>query len=220
MLYATISVGNRYGLSQDEKMKLNFERMCVYFHINGDVTRGWGQFTTLAWPDTLAMNLLSYLQVKGKAIKIRHLVVRWSNLDNIMTLCRMNNQIARRFPTYDHLVEAGVVTDSELVKLEKIAETTDSLYPIYWVPLQWAQVEIRKAKDAGHISSDLVFTKLQESLQDLEVKNKSLLGYGWMNIPLVYTQLDTLLGRHYLAPTRHIGANGDYINNQGATRNP
>ena len=26
-----------------------------------------------------------------------------------------------------------------------ISETTDSLYSIYWVPLQWAQVEIRKA---------------------------------------------------------------------------
>ena len=118
------------------------------------------------------------------------------------------------------MVEAGLVTDGELVELEKIAETNHSLYPIYWVPLQCAQVEMRKAKDVGHISSDLVFTKLQD-LQELVVKNKGLLGYGWMNIPLVYTQLVTLavhvyflvtlLGRQYLTPTRYIGANGDYI---------
>ena len=68
LLYSAISVGYRYGLSQDEKMKLNFERMCVYFRRNGDyiplsfilgfyvtqvVSRWWGQFTSLAWPDTL-----------------------------------------------------------------------------------------------------------------------------------------------------------------------
>eukprot|EP00092_Neocalanus_flemingeri_P040560 GFUD01044166.1.p1 GENE.GFUD01044166.1~~GFUD01044166.1.p1 ORF type:complete len:517 (+),score=100.24 GFUD01044166.1:245-1795(+) len=236
VLYAAISVGYRYGLSQDEKLKLNFERVCVYFNRNRDyiplsfilgfyvtqvVSRWWGQFTTLAWPDTLAMNLLSYLPGKGKPKRIRRLVIRWANLANILTLRRMSTEIARRFPTYDHLVEAGLLTESELKKLDKMIETTDALYPIYWVPLQWGQVEIRKAKDAGLISSDLVFSKLQESLQDLEVKNKSLLGYGWMNIPLVYTQLVTiavhvyflvtLLGRQYLTPTRYIGANGDFI---------
>ena len=76
------------------------------------------------------------------------------------------------------------------------------------------KVEIRKAKEAGYVSSDLIFSKLQESIQELEVRNKNLLGYGWMNIPLVYTQLVTiavhvyflvtLLGRQYLTPTRHI----------------
>ena len=236
ILYAAISVGYRYGLSQDEKMKLNFERMCVYFRRNGDyiplsfilgfyvtqvVTRWWGQFTTLAWPDTLAMNLLSYLPGSGKPKKIRRLVIRWANLANILALRRMSTEIARRFPTCDHLIDAGLLTELELVKLDRVMETSDSLYPIYWVPLQWAQVEIRKAKDVGLISSDLVFTKLQESVQELEEKNKSLLGYGWMNIPLIYTQLVTiavhvyflvtLLGRQYLTPTRYIGANGDYI---------
>merc|ERR1711892_441039 len=236
VLYAGISVGYRYGLSQDEKMKLNFEKVCVYFRRNGDyiplsfilgfyvtqvVSRWWGQFTTLAWPDTLAMNLLSYLPGSGKPRKIRRLVIRWANLANILTLRRMSTEIARRFPTYDHLVEAGLLTERELVKLDKIIETTDSLYPIYWVPLQWAQVEIRKAKEEGLISSDLVFTKLQESVQNLEKTNKQLLGYGWMNIPLVYTQLVTiavhvyflvtLLGRQSLTPPRYIGANGDYI---------
>ena len=236
LLYSAISVGYRYGLSQDEKMKLNFERMCVYFRRNGDyiplsfilgfyvtqvVSRWWGQFTSLAWPDTLAMNLLSYLPGSGKPRRVRRLIIRWANLANILTLRRMSTEIARRFPTYDHLVEAGLLTERELVRLDKVVETSDSLYPVYWVPLQWAQQEVRRAKDAGHISSDLVFSKLQESIQDLEKKNKCLLGYGWMNIPLVYTQLVTiavhvyflvtLLGRQYLTPTRYIGANGDYI---------
>ena len=77
----------------------------------------------------------------------------------------MSTQIVQRFPTNDHLVEAGLVTDSELTPC-----ILSSGFPAM------DQVEIGKAKDAGLISSDLVFIKLQESLQDLEVKNKSLLG--------------------------------------------
>ena len=234
MLYAAISTGYRYGLSQDEDVKVKFERMCVYCRKNGEyiplsfilgfyvtqvVTRWWGQFTTLPWPDTLAMSLLSYLPGSGKQKSIRRLVVRWANLSNILTLRRLSTGITRRFPTFDHLVEAGLLTEREMEKLEDMLATTDALYPLFWVPLQWAQVEIRKARYAGYISSDIVFTKLQESLQDIEVKNQKLLGYGWMNIPLVYTQLVTiavhvyflvsLLGQQYLSPTHYINAGGN-----------
>jgi hypothetical protein len=144
--------------------------------------------------------------------------VRWANLAHILTLRRLSTEIARRFPTFNHLVDAGLLTEKELIKLDKIIETTDSLYPIHWVPLSWAQVEIRKAKENGYISSDAIFKELQQSLTDLEGKNRLLLGYGWMNIPLVYTQLVTiavyvyffvtLLGRQYLTPTRYIAENG------------
>ena len=232
-MYTAISVGYRYGISQDEELKQKFERACVYCGNNGDyiplsfilgfyvtqvVTRWWGQFTTIAWPDTLAMNLLSYVPGKGRQKRVRRLVVRWANLAHILTLRRLSTAIARRFPTFNHLVDAGLLTEKELIKLDKIIETTDSLYPIHWVPLSWAQVEIRKAKEKGYISSDAIFKELQQSLTDLEGKNRLLLGYGWMNIPLVYTQLVTiavyvyffvtLLGRQYLTPTRYIAENG------------
>ena len=95
-----------------------------------------------------------------------------------------------------------------------------------WARSQRGRISTEREKmfviweDVGHNSSDLGFTNLQD-LQDLVVKNKGLLGYGWMNIPLVYNQLVTLavhvyfcvtlLVRQYLTPTRYIGANGDYI---------
>ena len=236
ILYTAISVGYRYGISQNEELKLNFERMCVYFGKNGDyiplsfilgfyvtqvVTRWWGQFNSLAWPDSLAMNLLTYMPGSGKPRRLRRLIMRWVNLANILTLRRLSTEIARRFPSFEHLVESRLLTARELSKLNTVLETSDSLYPVHWVPLQWAQVELRKAKDDGHISSDLLLTKLHESIQELEMRNKSLIGYGWMNIPLVYTQLVTiavhiyflvtLLGRQYLTPTRYIGANGDFV---------
>jgi hypothetical protein len=134
-VYAAISLGYRYGLSRDEDMKLKFERTCVFFYRNGDyiplsfilgfyvtqvVTRWWGQFTTLAWPDTLAMNLLSYLPGNGKPKRIRRLVIRLANLAHILTLRRLSAGIARRFPTFNHLVEAGLLTERELEKLDKI----------------------------------------------------------------------------------------------------
>ena len=80
----------------------------------------------------------------------------------------------------------------------------------------------------------MTFTKLEERLEDIAVKNRckivsqiftsksssslsvlvtrELLLYGWVNIPLVYTQLVTiavnvyflvtLFGRQYLTPTK------------------
>jgi len=235
-MYTAVSLAYRFGISQDENMKLNFEKICVNCGDNGEyiplsfilgfyvtqvVTRWWGQFTTLAWPDELALNMLAYVPGNGKPKKVRRTVVRWANLAHILTLRRLSTATARRFPTLHHLVDAGLLTEMELKKLDQVIETTDSLYPIHWVPLSWASDEIRKAKEEGFISSDALHKELQTSLTTLEAKNRLLLGYGWMNIPLVYTQLVTiavyvyflvsLLGRQFLTPTRYIDENGSFI---------
>lgn len=239
LLYAAISVTYRFGFSEwNEEYKMNFERLCVYFRKGGDyiplsfilgfyvtqvVNRWWLQFTTLPWPDNLAMNLVSYLPGGGEdQRRIRRKVVRLASLANILALRRMSTGIARRFPTYEHLVEAGLLTHKELLKLDKAVDTTEGLYQVSWVPIQWAQTTLLEAKNAGYISSDLLFSKLQESLQDLSTRNRELLLYGWINVPLVYTQLVTiavhvyfmvaLFGRQYLTPSRYKKTDyGEYI---------
>ena len=183
ILYTAISVGYRYGISQNEELKLNFERMCVYFGKNGDyiplsfilgfyvtqvVTRWWGQFNSLAWPDSLAMNLLTYMPGSGKPRRLRRLIMRWVNLANILTLRRLSTEIARRFPSFEHLVESRLLTARELSKLNTVLETSDSLYPVHWVPLQWAQVELRKAKDDGHISSEEYIAEWENKYHQLK----------------------------------------------------
>ena len=54
-----------------------------------------------------------------------------------------------RFPTYSHLVEAGVMTVSELRALERAQTMTD--YPCYWIPITWASNIIEQAASQGYI---------------------------------------------------------------------
>ena len=53
------------------------------------------------------MSLQSYLPGPGQPRRLRRLVVRWANLANILALRRLSTECARRFPTFDRLVQAG-----------------------------------------------------------------------------------------------------------------
>ena len=120
-------------------------------------------------------------------------------------------------PTFDHLVEAGLLSEREMGTPGCWGHGEDYRCSVSHIlgPTIWALVDIRKARYAGYISSEIVFSKLQESLQVIVVKNQKLLSYGWMNIPLVYTQLATIavhvsiLGQQYLTHThcRNTGGN-------------
>ena len=113
------------------------------------------------------------------------------------------------------------MTEKEQKKLERLDKITEELHATTWYPIQWAQQVLRKTRDEGKISSDVLYAKLQTNLHEIRDKNGTLLMYAWVNIPLVYTQLVTiavhiyflvaLFGRQYLTPTRYIGAAGDYV---------
>ena len=61
------------------------------------------QFTTLPWPDSLSMNLVSYLPGGGEEQRrVRRKVVRLASLANILALRRMSTGIARRLLTHHH----------------------------------------------------------------------------------------------------------------------
>lgn len=239
VLYAGISLFYRFVLSNpdlaSEMYKSGFERLCVYmgkygdiiplgfilgFYVTQVVNRFWTQLQSIPYLDSLCMNLTSYMP--GNNMKqTRRLITRWAMLANILTLRRISVSVAKRFPTYEHLIDTGLMTEKEMKRLEELDQTTEGLHATAWYPIQWAQVALRKAKDAGSISSDFLFDKLQSNLLDISSKNGTLLTYAWINIPLVYTQLVTiavhsyfgvtLLGRQYLNPTRYVGAAGDYI---------
>jgi len=245
MLYGTISVIYRFVLSKDETAKLNFERLCVYcessigfiplsfilgFYVTQVVNRWWLQYNSLHWPDTLAMNLAVYLPGGGEAKQIRRLVVRLANLSSILVLRRISPGVARRFPTYDHFVEAGLMTLKEQKQIDLMHEVTENLQQITWLPIQWAQAALGRAKDDGMIASEFFFTLLQKDLNDLYYdKTCGLIGFAWINIPLVYTQLVTmavhlfffvrLFGMQYLQPTKYLVENGQYVQVEHGTPN-
>ena len=178
------------------------------------VVRWWEQFCSIPWPDKLGMNLATFLPGGGERRRVRRLVVRLANLSAVLCLRRVSVTVARRFPSFDHLVAAGLMTRAELRKMEKIDETVNNLHQTSWYPLQWAQARLLRCHEEGWIKSDLLLLELQRNLNEYAHFNGSLICYSWVNIPLAYTQLVTiavhvyffvaLLGRQYLNPTMYV----------------
>jgi len=235
LLYTGISLGYRFGLTEYEDVKSGFERICVFldrfgdyiplgfilgFYVTQVVNRWWTQCLTIPWLDTLCMNLASFMP-GDESKATRRLITRYAMLANILTLRRISNCVASRFPTYEHLVEMGLLTTKELKRLEQLDHVTEGLHATTWYPIKWAQEALKKANKEGKIAGELLFKELHMNLLDISGKNGTMLMYAWINIPLVYTQLVTiavhiyflvcLLGRQYLTPTRYVGAAGDYV---------
>ena len=74
------------------------------------VNRWWEQFCHIPWPDKLGMNLATYLPGGGERRRVRRYVGRLANLSAALCLRRVSAHVARRFPSYEHLVKAGLMT--------------------------------------------------------------------------------------------------------------
>ena len=76
ILYFSISAVYRIFLLDDEIMKMHFEKLCVYFgkfdhwipigfvlgfYVTQVITSWWAMFNAIQWPDTLAMNLITFM---------------------------------------------------------------------------------------------------------------------------------------------------------------
>ncbi|XP_023326824.1 bestrophin-4 isoform X4 [Eurytemora carolleeae] len=215
----------RYVLVLDEKSKDNFEVFCVYcskgiqriplsfilgFYVSQVVSRWWDQWNALAWPDRLAQQLTCYLNCRTT----RRSCIRWACLSNVLTLRMISSKVALRFPTLEHLIEAGLLTSKELGKLDLMLEKTGGRHDLSWYPISWAQEAVRKSRKDALIPADLWMSKLQDSLMNIADQNWRMFCYGWVSIPLVYTQLVTiavytyffaaLFGSQYLTPTKYL----------------
>ena len=67
----------------------------------------------------------------------------------IEVLRQISSKVKKRFPTYSHLVEAGVMTKNEMSALERAQTMTD--YPVYWVPISWASNLVTQAWENGYM---------------------------------------------------------------------
>ena len=81
----------------------------------------------------------------------------------IEVLRQISSKVKKRFPTYNHLVEAGVMTKNERKALERAQTMTD--YPVYWVPITWASNLAVQAFENGYIKVKSNLIILSDALQ-------------------------------------------------------
>lgn len=206
-LYYIINITYRFGLPEPQKR--TFERIRNYtsayvdympqllsfllgFYVNLVVTRWWTQYKLLPWPDNLAM-IISYAipNSNGETGRLmRRNIMRYMVLAFVITLQRISLRVKRRFPTPQHLVDAGLMMESE----RKIFDTMNARSPMskYWMPLVWGTNIINRARKDGVISSDQIVQSILSELKDIRTRLGGLIGFDTVCVPLVYTQVSML----------------------------
>lgn len=126
---------------------------------------------------------------------MRRSIMRYAVLAYVVTLMRISLRVKRRFPSLQHLVDAGLMTESE----KKIFEKMDGKSPMskYWMPLVWATNIINRARKQEIIATDHIVQTLLMELSDIRRRLGALIGYDTVCVPLVYTQVCIVVAQYY-----------------------
>lgn len=224
IFYFTLSFIYRFALN--DAGKLAFEKAALYcehfsnliplsfvlgFYVSIVVQRWWAQWDCLPWPDTLAMFVATSItghDDRGRLM--RRTIMRYVNLSFVLTFAMISPCVKKRFPTTKHLVDSGLMTENEMNIYECLQKKT--AHSIYWMPLAWAGALVTRARKEMRIKDDFAVKTIIDEITRVRGLCGSVLGYDWVNIPLVYTQVvtlavytffvSTLMGSQFLDPAR------------------
>ncbi|XP_069831199.1 bestrophin-3 isoform X3 [Dendropsophus ebraccatus] len=139
---------------------------------------------------------------------LRRTLMRYVNLTSLLIFRSVSTAVYKRFPTMDHVVEAGFMTSDE----RKIFDNLQSPHLKYWVPVVWFGNLASKARTEGRIRDSVDLQIMLNEMNRYRSWCGLLFGYDWVGIPLVYTQVVTLavytfffaciIGRQFLDPSQ------------------
>ncbi|XP_066482489.1 bestrophin-4 isoform X2 [Tiliqua scincoides] len=165
------------------------QRHAPGFYVTLIVNRWWAQYTSIPLPDQLMCVISS--NVHGRDDKgriLRRTLIRYANLSSVLILRSVSTRVLKRFPTMDHVVEAGFMTQDERKKFESL----HSDFNKYWIPCVWFTNLAAQARRDGRIRDDVALRLLMDELNLYRSKCSMLFHYDWISIPLVYTQVVTI----------------------------
>ena len=80
------------------------------FYVAYVAGRWWQQFLAIPWPDKSFHTIACYVPgFDDESRMLRRSLMRWMNLALILVLRSISSAVKQRFPTLDHVVEAGEV---------------------------------------------------------------------------------------------------------------
>ncbi|KAM4641551.1 bestrophin-4 [Discoglossus pictus] len=219
-LYSILSVTYRCFLSQRQRRL--YEKVAIYcnrytdlipisfvlgFYVTLIVNRWWAQYTNIPLPDQLMCVVSS--NVHGgdeRGRMLRRTLMRYANLSSVLILRSVSTRVLKRFPTMEHIVDAGFMTREELKKYEGLCSDFNK----YWIPCVWFTNMAAQARRDGRVRDDVALKLLMDELNKHRAKCSMLFHYDWISVPLVYTQVVTIavysffafciIGRQFLDP--------------------
>ncbi|GBN23320.1 Bestrophin-3 [Araneus ventricosus] len=160
------------------------------FYVSFIATRWWNQYVAIPWPDKLMNSISLYFPGTEEIDRVlRRTLMRYLNLSLILVLRSISMAVKRRFPTREHVVEAGFMTKQELEMLNSVPNTE---FNTFWIPCTWFINLLREAKQECRITDSNGLKLIMEEFNDFRSKCGLLWSYDWISIPLVYTQVVTL----------------------------
>lgn len=162
------------------------------FYVQIVMTRWWDQYMTIPWPDTLAVYVSAHLHGQDERGRLmRRTIMRYVCLCLTMVLCNVSPRVKKRFPSHDHLVEAGLLMENERDVIEHFNEKFPR-YPKNWMCIVWASSIVTRARKEGRIRDDFSLKTIIDELNIFRGMCAVMLHYDAISIPLVYTQVVTL----------------------------
>ena len=117
--------------------------------------------------------------------------MRYVNLSTVLVFRLVSTKVCQRFPNYQSLVEARLMLPHEVERL--IHADLRTPHESTWTPMLWALKLLERARTEGKIKIEApVWSSLIGAFEYLEINNRKLLNYGWVNFPIAYTQVATL----------------------------
>jgi len=120
---------------------------------------------------------------------LRRSLMRWMNLAMILVLRSISSAVKQRFPTLDHVVEAGFMTVNEKKLFESVPANE---FNTYWVPCTWFIFRLQEATKQGRLLNQYALESIMREFCEFRAKCGLLWCYDWVSIPMVYTQVVTL----------------------------
>uniref|UniRef100_A0A8C3VVI0 Bestrophin n=1 Tax=Catagonus wagneri TaxID=51154 RepID=A0A8C3VVI0_9CETA len=219
-LYALLSITYRLLLTQEQRhVYAQVARYCnrsadliplsfvLGFYVTLVVNRWWAQYTSIPLPDQLMCVISASVHgVDERGRLLRRTLIRYANLASVLVLRSVSTRVLKRFPTMEHVVDAGFMSQEERKKFESLKSDFNK----YWVPCVWFTNLAARARKDGRIRDDIALCLLLEELNKYRAKCSMLFHYDWISIPLVYTQVVTiavysffglsLVGRQFVEP--------------------
>ncbi|KAG7473979.1 hypothetical protein MATL_G00101540 [Megalops atlanticus] len=139
--------------------------MCVVgFYVTLVVSRWWGQFESVPWPDRLGALVGGHVRGGDETARlIRRTLMRYANLSGVLIYRSISTAVYKRFPTMEHLVQAGLMTAEEWRQLEALP----SPHSKFWVPCTWFVNLTMKARTEGRINNDVALTAILNVVDEM-----------------------------------------------------
>nr|XP_024644745.1 bestrophin-1 isoform X5 [Macaca nemestrina] len=134
------------------------------FYVTLVVTRWWNQYENLPWPDRLMSLVSGFVEGKDEQGRLlRRTLIRYANLGNVLILRSVSTAVYKRFPSAQHLVQAGFMTPAEHKQLEKLSLP----HNMFWVPWVWFANLSMKAWLGGRIRDPILLQSLLNVAEQL-----------------------------------------------------